>query len=119
MRSRPPRGARQDPMWLRTNGAELGRDSCRVPLPWSDEPRRFFGPRGGSSRMAPQPERFRSLAREVEARDPGSMLSLYRELARLRKRLLNDAHRVEWIETGDRNLLAFRAGASRLRDEHG
>ncbi|MBB6333444.1 hypothetical protein [Schaalia hyovaginalis] len=39
------------------------------------------------------------------------MLSLYRELARLRKRLLDDAHRVEWIETGDRNLLAFRAGA--------
>lgn len=107
-----PEEARQDPMWLRTNGAELGRDGCRVPLPWSDEGETMgFGPEGGARAWLPQPERFRSLAREVEAGDPGSMLSLYRELARLRKRLLNDAHRVEWIETEDRNLLAFRAGA--------
>ena len=29
-----PDDARQDPTFFRTNGAEIGRDGCRVPLPW-------------------------------------------------------------------------------------
>ena len=106
-----PDEARQDPMWLRTKGAELGRDGCRVPLPWSAEGETMgFGPEGGAPAWLPQPERFRAFARESEAVDPGSMLSLYRRLAGLRAQLLGDAHRVSWLETEAPSLLAFRAG---------
>ena len=30
-----PDAARQDPTFRRTGGKEVGRDGCRVPLPWS------------------------------------------------------------------------------------
>ncbi|MGH8922052.1 MAG: alpha-amylase family glycosyl hydrolase, partial [Actinomycetes bacterium] len=30
-----PSGLRQDPVWARTEGADPGRDGCRVPIPWS------------------------------------------------------------------------------------
>jgi alpha-glucosidase len=33
-----PDEVRQDPIFFRTNGARVGRDGCRVPLPWDDEP---------------------------------------------------------------------------------
>src|SRR5262249_28395795 len=40
-----PAQARQDPIFARTGGAELGRDGCRVPLPWSGSaPPYGFGP---------------------------------------------------------------------------
>nr|MBA3348623.1 alpha-amylase [Actinomycetota bacterium] len=29
---------RQDPIFFRTAGERLGRDGCRVPVPWNDEP---------------------------------------------------------------------------------
>ncbi len=31
-----PAAARQDPVFRRTAGRDLGRDGCRVPLPWTD-----------------------------------------------------------------------------------
>ena len=30
-----PAGLLQDPAFLRSGGAEKGRDGCRVPLPWA------------------------------------------------------------------------------------
>ena len=33
--------ARQDPIFARTNGTRKGRDGCRVPFPWTDEPPGF------------------------------------------------------------------------------
>ena len=30
-----PAEAREDPLFIRTNGQEIGRDGCRVPLPWT------------------------------------------------------------------------------------
>ena len=43
-----PDEARQDPIFARTGGVEIGRDGCRVPLPWTDDPATSFGfsPRG-------------------------------------------------------------------------
>ena len=39
-----PEGMRQDPTFARTGGERLGRDGCRVPLPWSAaEPHLGFG----------------------------------------------------------------------------
>ncbi len=106
-----PDEAREDPMWIRTGGAEIGRDGCRVPLPWTSAGSSMgFGPEGGAAPWLPQPDRFRALARDVQEADPDSMLALYRRLARLRPSLLGDAHRVEWIDVGAPSVLAFRAG---------
>src|SRR5690606_9843988 len=51
-----PDEARQDPIWVRSGGAEHGRDGCRVPLPWrTGEPTFGFG---SHAAWLPQPEWF-------------------------------------------------------------
>ena len=63
-----PASERQDPTFFRTGGEEIGRDGCRVPLPWSaDLP--FFG-FGGSAPHLPQPAWFAESAADVQAKDP-------------------------------------------------
>lgn len=74
-----PAEARQDPTFLRTAGAEIGRDGCRVPLPWeADAPALGFSPSGRS--WLPQPETYRALAVDRQAGVPGSTLELYRAI---------------------------------------
>jgi alpha-glucosidase len=67
---------RQDPIFVRTGGARLGRDGCRVPVPWTAEPPAFGFSTGRP--WLPQPDDFgeRSVAAQ-EGRD-GSTLELYR-----------------------------------------
>ncbi|HVF13160.1 MAG TPA: glycoside hydrolase family 13 protein [Acidimicrobiales bacterium] len=103
----------QDPTFLRTGGAERGRDGCRVPLPWSGaEPPFGFGP-GEGQPWLPQPAAWASLTAEHQAADPASMLALYRAAIRLRKAHLGDAP-LEWIDVGPAtvnggdDVLAFR-----------
>ena len=101
-----PDGARQDPTFFRTGGAELGRDGCRVPIPWSgSEPPFGFGPSAAS--WLPQPREWAELTVERQASDPGSMLTLYRNALSLRRRLpaLGDGQ-LAWVEAGQ-DLLAF------------
>ncbi|MDN4479211.1 alpha-amylase family glycosyl hydrolase [Demequina sp. SYSU T00039] len=75
----------QDPIWRRSEGRQKGRDGCRVPLPWTAAGRSFgFGANGSH---LPQPRWFASHAADVEERDPGSMLSLYRSAIALRRLL--------------------------------
>ena len=38
-----PAEAREDPLFIRTKGKELGRDGCRVPIPWTTDPTTNFG----------------------------------------------------------------------------
>jgi alpha-glucosidase len=74
-----------DPIWARSGHTIRGRDGCRVPLPWAgDAPPFEFGP-AGSRPWLPQPDSWRSLTAAAEAREPGSMLSLYRAALRLRR----------------------------------
>jgi alpha-glucosidase len=76
---------RQDPTFLRSG--EVGRDGCRVPLPWSgDEPPFGFGP-GATQPWLPQPESFRELTVERQQQDPTSTLSFYRDLLALRRKV--------------------------------
>jgi alpha-glucosidase len=101
-----PDQLRQDPVFWRTGGAKLGRDGCRVPLPWSgDRPPFGFGPRGA---WLPQPPGWAALTVERQAADPASTLNLYREALRLRRRLpaLGDGQ-LTWVEAGP-EVLAFR-----------
>ena len=75
----------EDPIWERSGHAVRGRDGCRVPLPWAgDAPPFGFGPEA-SEPWLPQPAAWRALTAEAEARDAGSMLSLYRAALRLRR----------------------------------
>ncbi len=76
----------QDPTWRRSSYTDVGRDGCRVPLPWSDEKPPFgFGPEG-STPWLPQPESWGDKTAEALADDAGSMLELYRAALRLRRR---------------------------------
>jgi alpha-glucosidase len=96
---------RQDPAFFRGGEFDgLGRDGCRVPLPWTADGSSFgFGADGAH---LPQPAWFAEYAVDVEAADPSSTLSLYREALRLRHRL-QTAESLEWIETGRVDVLRF------------
>ncbi len=99
---------RQDPAFRRTGGAEIGRDGCRVPLPWiADAPSFGFGP--GAVSWLPQPAGFAGYAVDRQDGVPGSTLELYRTLLRLRRSFALGQGEVSWQEkAGD--LLAFDNG---------
>ncbi len=82
-----PAEHRQDPMYHRSGGADPGRDGCRVPLPWAGtEPPFGFSPAGATAEpWLPQPSHWAQLTVEAEQKDPGSMLSLYRQMLRIRR----------------------------------
>jgi alpha-glucosidase len=107
-----PDDARQDPIWLRSNGAELGRDGCRVPLPWShDAPSFGFSPPGTAlAPWLPQPSSFGELAVDMQLDDPNSMLALYQRAIAMRGALFQASVGLRWHETGQHELLAFSRG---------
>ncbi|WP_036321025.1 glycoside hydrolase family 13 protein [Microbacterium indicum] len=99
---------RQDPRFFRTNGADYGRDGCRVPLPWeAAEPHAGFG----GDPWLPQPASWAALARSAQTSDPGSTLSMYRRLLALRRENALGAGSLEWLdEYPDDHTLAFANG---------
>ncbi|MEU6860522.1 glycoside hydrolase family 13 protein [Glycomyces sp. NPDC046736] len=105
-----PDGVREDPMHFRSGGVDPGRDGCRVPLPWTAAGTTYGFNDTGAAPWLPQPEGWGEHAVEVQAADPGSFLTLYREAIRLRRSesaLRGDA--LEWTETAP-EVLAFRRG---------
>ena len=80
---------RQDPAYHRTKGtpeAQLGRDGCRVPIPWDAEaPSLGFGP--SDKTWLPQPASYAAHALSVQEGVAGSTVELYRSLLTLRKTL--------------------------------
>jgi alpha-glucosidase len=78
-----PDAARQDPVYLRTNGEQKGRDGARVPMPWSGTSAPYgFG--SNASTWLPMPDDWSLLTVEAEAADPSSTLSQYRAMLHLR-----------------------------------
>ena len=83
---------RQDPMFHRTHGREKGRDGCRVPLPWDNNPANAFGfsrstdnPTAEVAPWLPQPDDWgRHSVSELSTR-AGSTLNMYRDLLRARR----------------------------------
>ena len=80
-----PLDRRQDPIVVRTEGRVLGRDGCRVPLPWTGDPTTSFGfSATAAARSAqhepwlPQPDGWGAYAFDAQQSDASSMLSLYR-----------------------------------------
>lgn len=107
-----PDEAREDPTWFRTNGERYGRDGCRVPLPWNSDAANYgFGAAG--TPWLPQPELWRSLARDAQRGDADSTLELYRAALRLRREHALGAGTLEWAQLDgvtDPAVLAFRNG---------
>ncbi|HUH14732.1 MAG TPA: alpha-amylase family glycosyl hydrolase [Gaiellaceae bacterium] len=79
-----PDEARRDPIFLRTNGERLGRDGCRVPLPWSGDAPPFGFTTGEP--WLPQPAGWSGFTVEAQAGDPASTLALYRAALAARPR---------------------------------
>lgn len=106
-----PRDAIEDPMHFRSGGVDPGRDGCRVPLPWNGTAAPFgFGPQGASAPWLPQPADWAALSVEAQEADPSSMLWLYRQALRIRRRetALGDGP-MTWLESAS-DVLAFRRG---------
>jgi len=82
-----PDEARQDPVFARSGGAEIGRDGCRVPLPWTADAGTSFGfsTRGAADPWLPQPAQWSQWNATDEQTDPDSMLALYRHALTIRR----------------------------------
>ncbi|MBM7503288.1 glycoside hydrolase family 13 protein [Agromyces aurantiacus] len=101
-----PDASRQDPTFFRNAGVEVGRDGCRVPLPWvADAPSFGFGPTAASH--LPQPSWFARYAVDVEAADPDSTLSMYRRALALRHELHGE-EKLAWVTLDEPTVLAFQ-----------
>jgi alpha-glucosidase len=107
-----PDAARQDPIWLRSEGAEIGRDGCRVPLPWiHDAPYFGFMPASTSSLpWLPQPKCFGEFAADLQRTDAESTLSLYAHLIASRRQVFGRGTELHWLDAERPELLAFRRG---------
>ena len=106
-----PAAARQDPTFFRTGGARLGRDGCRVPLPWdSTLPGLGFGP--GPHTWLPQPESFAELAVNRQTGVPDSTLEFYRQALHLRRERHLGAGELAW-NTSAPGVLDFTNGVTR------
>ncbi|MCY0904095.1 glycoside hydrolase family 13 protein [Arthrobacter sp. H14-L1] len=122
---------RQDPSFFRTNGAERGRDGCRVPLPWrADAPGYGFGGPGYSfpadgvtdpandaaannavqAPWLPQSEAFAEYAVDRQEGLPGSTLEFYRRALALRARLDAGHGLLVWspLNRPSEGILAYR-----------
>lgn len=84
-----PADRRQDPVFITTDGERIGRDGCRVPLPWTDDPATNYG---FSSAVAeadpawlPQPSGWGRFAVDQLDGSEDSTLELYREVIAARR----------------------------------
>jgi alpha-glucosidase len=112
-----PDAVRQDPAFVRTGGAETGRDGCRIPYPWSAAgPSMGFGP--SAETWLPQPAVYRDLAVDRQEGIPGSTLELYRSLLTLRRSYAMGSGSLRWLEAyaDVPGVVAFRSTGSDRED---
>ena len=87
---------RQDPAFKRQTlqqrqavDVRLGRDGCRVPLPWKPSGVSMgFGPDGGSCPWLPQPQQWSSLSVAAQESRDDSMLAIVRRAVATRRSCL-------------------------------
>ncbi|WP_138315834.1 glycoside hydrolase family 13 protein [Rhodoluna limnophila] len=102
---------RQDPTFYRTSGKRVGRDGCRVPLPWESG----LGAANGFNRTGqawlPQPEIYAEYARDRQEGVAGSTLELYKHGLATRRRLGLGEGSFDWApEFVSENSLGYRNG---------
>jgi len=103
-----PDELRQDPTFFQTRGEDLGRDGCRVPIPWSGTSAPFGFSPDGATPWLPQPAAWSAYTAEAENSEPASMLTLYRSALRLRRSFTT--MELTWLPSPD-EALAFRRGS--------
>lgn len=101
-----PDQLRQDPSFFRTQGAERGRDGCRIPMPWAaDEPGLGFSAvgndagtqeSGAAAPWLPQPESYNRYAADQQVGVEGSAFELYRSLLSHRAERELGRGRLDW-----------------------
>ncbi len=110
-----PADRREDPVFHLTHGEGIGRDGCRIPLPWTADPTTSFGFSSDdtgtvSEPWLPQPADWGRFAASAQ-QHPGTMLDLYRRLSIARRdHAVTQELRADVIELGD-GLVALRRGA--------
>jgi alpha-glucosidase len=99
---------RQDPTYFRTNGERVGRDGCRVPLPWEGGTNGSNGFSSNGAGWLPQPGSYAVLARDKQEGVAGSTLELYKSLIRVRRANQMGSGEFRWAEEyQDKNTLAY------------
>ncbi len=87
---------RQDPTFYRTGGTRVGRDGCRVPLPWESGAGAANGFNTTGKSWLPQPDVYAEYARDRQDGVPGSTLELYKHALATRKRLSLGEGSFDW-----------------------
>jgi alpha-glucosidase len=102
---------RQDPTFVRTNGQRVGRDGCRVPLPWESGVGAANGFNTTGKSWLPQPEIYAAYSRDQQDGVAGSTLELYKHALKLRAELKLGEGSFEWVAeyVGEKSL-GFRNG---------
>ncbi|HEY3292629.1 MAG TPA: glycoside hydrolase family 13 protein [Candidatus Nanopelagicaceae bacterium] len=90
---------RQDPAFIRSKGAQKGRDGARVPLPWSGDATPFGFTSGKP--WLPIPQDWQNRTIERQSKDGGSSLAMYRQILSLRKTLFDGEKSFAWTNTPD------------------
>jgi alpha-glucosidase len=88
---------RQDPTFFRTGGKRVGRDGCRVPLPWESGAGSANGFNQTGKAWIPQPEIYAEYSRDRQEGIPGSTLELYKHALKLRKELGLGHGSFDWV----------------------
>jgi alpha-glucosidase len=102
---------RQDPTFFRTNGKRVGRDGCRVPLPWEAGVSAANGFNSTGKAWLPQPEIYADYSRDQQEGVAGSTLELYKHALKLRRELQLGEGSFEWVpEFVGASSLGFRNG---------
>jgi alpha-glucosidase len=102
---------RQDPTFARTGGARVGRDGCRVPLPWESGAGAANGFNNTGKSWLPQPEIYAEYARNLQDGVADSTLEMYKHAIRLRGELGLGDGSFEWVaEFTNERALGFRNG---------
>jgi alpha-glucosidase len=102
---------RQDPTFFRTNGKRVGRDGCRVPLPWESGVGAANGFNSTGKAWLPQPEIYAAYSRDQQEGVTGSTLELYKHALKLRRSLKLGEGSFEWAaEFVSEASLGFRNG---------
>ena len=91
---------RQDPTFFRTSGQRVGRDGCRVPLPW-EKGNASNGFSESGLAWLPQPGSYADLSLDQQESDSISTLSLYRQMLKLRKHHKLGEGSFNWLSQGE------------------
>ena len=103
-----PLDKRQDPIYFRSGGKDLGRDGGRVPLPWDAELAHFGFTHGVP--WLPITDKYEELSISVQEFKTDSFLNLYRHSIRIRKNINSELNsKLTWNES-ENNILSFNRG---------